>query len=160
MVGRTKAGALLGGGARYSSIIPRKLRDPVKREAKNCPVFVGPGTQLSIKLDRRLIPIEHRPLHAPALALASNLREANKKSAAVAFATNLWPNEKILEIKPAPPHPGREVVEEKRKANRLAAFLAKQNLRGGMQAEKTFAQLILGRHHFVRCAFVLRQFAD
>src|SRR5262249_2574311 len=134
-----------------------KLRNPVPRQAKDGPLFVRPSPQFAVKLNRRLIPIEHRPLHPAALAFLGNLRQADKKSAAVAPAPYFRPNEKVLEIKSAPAHPGREIVKEERETDRLPCFVAEQHFSRRMRTEKNFPQLLLRRHDLVRSALVGRQ---
>lgn len=141
-------------------MFPGEPGDRVATQTKDRPFVVRPGTQSTVELNGRFIPIEHRPFHSSAVTLLRDLRQSDEECATVTLTAHFWPHEKVLQIKTAPPHPGGKIVKEKGEANRLAKLLAEQYLGRRVRTEKDVAELFFGRHDFLRRTFVLRQFAD
>src|SRR5687768_9382373 len=101
--------------------------DPLLRQPKNSPLIHRLRAELAIKLNRRVVPIEHRPLHSAAPALLRNLRETFKQRAAIPLSAQIRPDKEIFEIKTRPAEPGGEVEKVNREANRFAVLQSQQD---------------------------------
>src|SRR4029434_4060644 len=87
-------------------------RDRVTRHPKHRPFVHWLCAERAIKLYRRLVPIEHSPLHPAAAPVPRNFRKLNEQPASVAFATLFRLNKQVLEVKSRSPQPGRKIVKE------------------------------------------------
>ena len=111
----------------------------VAGQPKDGPLFIRLGAQRAIKLDCRLVPIEHRPFHSSAAALPRDLRQTDEKCAPVAFAPLIRPNEKIFQIK-SRADPARWRNCERKPRSRPATRLprASSTSAAGRSPKKTF----------------------
>src|SRR5262249_10141945 len=75
-----------------------EVGDPVAGEPKNGPFFVRPGPQFAVKLDCRFVPVEYRPFHAPAFAIARDLGQPDEQGPPITATTFFRPNEKVFEV--------------------------------------------------------------
>src|SRR5205809_134798 len=76
------------------------------------PLRHRPGAEALVKADRRLIPVEHRPLEAAALPLHRHCGKLRQQPAADTVAPELRSHVQILEIDTASSQERRVVVEE------------------------------------------------
>src|SRR5689334_10957547 len=138
----------------FATVLGCEPGNTVAGQTVDGPFFVRPGAELAIKLERRLIPIEHCPFHSAALPIARDLGQPNEKRAPIAPSPLFWPNEKVFQVKSAPTHPGRKIMKEKREADRFGTLFRKQHLGPGMRPEKIFGEQCFGCDHLVRRALV------
>jgi len=134
-----------------------RFREPgyfIGLQAKDRPFIQWPGPKFTIELNGWFVPIQDRPFHPPAATIARNLCQMNKQGAAVAFAAQLWFHEEIFKVKPWPAQPGGKIVKENSEADRRFLFEPEQNFCASFLSEQDLAQLLLGRTHIVRRAFV------
>ena len=89
----------------------------VAGDAKDRPFLHGPGAETFVELDRGLVPVEHRPLEASAIALGGDLRQMREQRAPRAAPAPLGTHEQVLEIQAALAEKGRVVVKEQREAD-------------------------------------------
>src|SRR5207249_3015031 len=113
----------------------REPGDPIRRQAEYGPLIHRFCTESAIKLDRRFVPIEHRPFHSTAAAITGDPGKIDKQSAPVTPATLLRLHEQVFEIKPGPTKPGGKIVKENGEPNWRVFLERKQNLGGGSFAE-------------------------
>src|SRR6266536_6408293 len=88
------------------------------------------GAERAIKLDRRFVPIEHRPFQSPALSVPRDLRKLDQQCASIAFAALVRLHEQVFEVKAGSSQPGRKIIKENCKPNRRLSFKREKNLRG------------------------------
>src|SRR5687767_3171905 len=94
-----------------SSGLGRELPDLDRRETVNDPLFHLARAERLVEPERGLVPVEHGPLHAPAIAFLRDARERPQKRAADAVRTLRGPHEQVFEIQARPRHESREVEE-------------------------------------------------
>src|SRR5687767_11323946 len=70
-----------------------------------------------IQPDRRLVPVEHRPLESAVVALDRDPRECREQRTANAATTRGRPHEQILEIEARPCEERRVALEEQRESD-------------------------------------------
>src|SRR3546814_15464540 len=63
-----------------------------------------------------LVPVEHRPFEAAAAAIERDAGEMAQQRGADPASSRFGRDVQIFKIEPAPPRPGRELVEEQREA--------------------------------------------
>src|SRR5262245_16893118 len=90
----------------------------VASQTTDAPLVEHVRAHPSIEGDRRLVPVEHRPLHATTLPALGDRRDVREQLLADAFAPPLGHHEQVLEIQTAPAEERGEVMEEERKADR------------------------------------------
>src|SRR2546427_379668 len=89
---------------RYSDRLLAKLaapREPAQRRAgepREDPLLPEAGAQPPVEADRRRVPVEHRPLHAPAATAHGDPREGPQQRAAGAGAARLGQHEEIFQV--------------------------------------------------------------
>ena len=66
----------------------------------------------------------------------------------------------VLEVEPAPPIPGRKLVEEQRETDRAVIHRCDERLSRGIRPEQCVCQHFLGCQHGVGLAFICRKIAD
>src|SRR5438552_1149371 len=81
-----------------SSVVRRELAQRVAGDAEDRPRVHRRRAEPFIEPDRRLVPVEHRPLEAPAAPFDRERREMLQQRLAVAAAAMLGNDEEILEI--------------------------------------------------------------
>src|SRR5687767_6847724 len=121
----------------------------VARQAVDLPLVHRHGAELSVEADGRLVPVEHGPLEAGAVALARQTREVREQPAAHAAPAHLRPDVEVFEVEAAQSRPRREVVEEERHPGRLAADVGDAPLGDTARAEQRLAQTLLVGDHLV-----------
>src|SRR6185295_7705432 len=87
-------------GERTSGTVPgrkrrlgRERREGVTGHASDAPVGKHGRAQRSVKPDRLLVPVEHRPLEPPAPAFHGEAGKVTQQGAAVAAASEFGPDE-------------------------------------------------------------------
>jgi len=75
--------------------------------------------ELLVEADRRLVPVEDRPLEPPAAALDGERREMLQQRLAIAATAILGRDEEILEVEAGLAEKRRVVLKEEREAGRL-----------------------------------------
>src|SRR5699024_6778701 len=95
---------------------------------KHRPACHRPGTQAAIEINRRLIPVEHAPLHAPVITLARNAGQVQQQGLANTLAAFGLAHVDVFKIKPGAPDKSGKVAEEKRKAGSLTIPLRNDRL--------------------------------
>ena len=102
--------------------------DPTRVSALACQAIARPAArrrraERAIEADRRLVPVEHRPVEAAQSLGNAALREAEQERLADARAAMLGRDEEILQIDAVAAAEGRIAVEPDRVADRLAVDL-------------------------------------
>src|SRR5579862_149674 len=128
------------------------LRQPIHR-----PLIHRHRPQRLIKLNRRLVPIQHRPLHPPAPAFLRYLDHVNQQRFSKAFPAMLDIDKQILKINPRLAHKRRKIMKEKRKSHRLVIGKRQQHFRIRPRSKQRLAQSGFRRNHRVRKLLVLRK---
>ncbi len=96
---------------------------PTRRRSRDrCASRAAVRAERPVEVDRRLVPVEHRPLETSAAAAHRELREMQHQRLAMAAAACGRLDEQVLEIQAAPRQKGREVVEIEREADRVLVF--------------------------------------
>ena len=113
-----------------------------------------------VEAQRRLVPIEHRPLHAPASALNSKPGEVNQQPLSDAAPAPFRLDEQILEIETWPSEKRREVVEEQREPGDGRVDVREDHFGGGTLAEEPLPQSVFRRDDLVRQALVFAEPAN
>src|SRR5687768_433883 len=124
---------------RGKAILPRHGREPLQRragEAGQQPLAQHHRPERLVEADRRLVPVEHAPLEAPAAALDDQCREAREQRLADAAAAMRGLHEHVLEIQAGLAEEGRERGEEEREAHRAPPDLGDQRLARGTRTEE------------------------
>src|SRR5499427_3714357 len=98
-----------------------ELAEGVAGDAEDRPRIHRLGAEFLVEADRRLVPVEHRPLEAAAAALDGESGQMHEQCLAVAAPAELRHDEEILEVQARPGEERRVVVEEEREARRLVA---------------------------------------
>ena len=112
-----------------------------------------------VKLNRRRIPIQHRPLQPRAALFHRNRRHPFQQRFADPQPAHLRLNKDVLQVD-SRPHPGRVVVEKQRIARRAAVVLGDQAGIKGMVAKSLPLQARFGRRHGFRRALIGSQRAN
>src|SRR6266404_9307878 len=81
----------------------RQSCNPVARQPEYGPFVHRLCAKRTIKLDGRLVPIEHSPFHPAAAAITRNLRKLDKQRPTAPFPALLRFHEQIFQIEPRPP---------------------------------------------------------
>ena len=100
----------------------RQPRQRVPSDAEHGPVFQGHGAQRLVELPRRRVPVQHRPLEAPAAPVLRDARRLQQQRLAVAAAAKLRASRRYPRATALHAQERREVVAEHRKADRGFAF--------------------------------------
>src|SRR5260370_704290 len=95
-----------------SGFSPRGCMNSITCQSEHGPFLQWFRAERAINLKGRFVPIEHRPFHPPATAIAGNLGKIDKQRAAIALSALVWLNEQIFEIKSGSPKPGGKVMKE------------------------------------------------
>src|SRR5437667_8390644 len=135
--------------------VERITGQPVHR-----PLGVRFGAELLVEADRVDVPVEHRPLHAAAVALHGDLREVDEQRSAESLAAVGLEHIEVLEVEPGLGEESRVVVKEEREPDRRAVLFGEQCLCIWTRSEHADAQLVLGHRDLVLELFVLGQRAD
>jgi hypothetical protein len=112
-----------------------------------------------IEAQRGLVPVEHRPLHAPAVALARDTRQPPQQRPANAMGTLRGTHEQVFEVQARATHKSREVEEKQGETCRLALPLGDQHVDDRMRRFQLAAQVFGARLGLVCQFFVLGKLA-
>lgn len=132
-------------------------------EAKDCPILHWDGAEFLVEIDRRLIPIEHGPLHASATTRVGDGGEVEQQGATVTGAAVIGANEEIFEIETGFGEEGGEVEKIEGEADGLRIGEGEHAMRGGggvVDGKELRTERGLGGSDFVGEAFVDGEFAD
>src|SRR5262249_54030401 len=94
------------------------------RDAKHCPFAHRRRSQFPVKINRRLIPIQHRPFQPPAIAFFGKSRDVKKQRSPETAPAMRFVDEKILDVDSWTAEERRIVVKKKRKADGLSGQIA------------------------------------
>jgi len=61
---------------------------------------------LLVEVDRQLVPVQHRPIQSPAIAINGNARELTQQGETHSVLSKRGSDEEVLEIDPALAEPG------------------------------------------------------
>ena len=109
---------------------------------------------------RRLVPVEHRPFQAPEILGNAAPGEMLEQRAAHSPAPRAGLDEQVLEEDPVPPDEGREAVEPKGEAHRLAIELRQIAKDPRSLAEQGGGKRGRGGHGLIEQLLVFGQAAD
>ena len=84
------------------------------------PFVHGVRTNPAVHAERQLVPIEHRPLHAPVAAIDGDPGQVHQQPAAEPVAAPLRKHEEVFEVQAGPTEECREALEEEREADGFA----------------------------------------
>src|SRR5919108_5967153 len=87
-------------------------------QAAEAPLIEHMCAHALVERNRRLVPVEHGPLHAAAVPALGDRRDVGEQLFADSAAPPLRDDEQIFEIQTVPAEERREIVEEEREANR------------------------------------------
>src|SRR5262245_25514948 len=90
---------------------PREATEGRGRHAEDRPLLHRLGAELEVEIPGGGVPVEDRPLHAPAAPLDGDLGEARQQAASDAAPALLRHDEQVLEVEGRPPGEGREREE-------------------------------------------------
>src|SRR5262249_29256979 len=128
--------------------------------SEHCPFVHWLRAERTIKLNGRLVPIEHSPFHPAAAAVPRDFRKLDEQCAPITFAPLFWFYEQVFQVKPRPPKPGGKIIKENCEPNGRFSFKRKKHLRSRPFPEQHIDELLLCRGHLIRCTLVRRQIAN
>src|SRR5438552_8087921 len=128
--------------------------------AENRPFVHWHGAELLVELDRRFIPIEHRPFESPAVGLARDPRQLDEHGAPKSSAAHFRDDEQVFEIQTRFAEECGEIVEEDSERGRLVLGIAKQDFCSRPRAEETLPHALFRHDSLVRQTLVLGQLPD
>src|SRR6266545_2821116 len=96
-----------------------------------------------VKIDRRLVPIQHRPFQPTATPLRRQFGDITQQSAAEAAPTERFIDVEVFDINPWLAKECRITVKEEHKAHRLLLEIAEHHFGGAPPAEKRFPENLL-----------------
>src|SRR5258705_936974 len=138
----------------------RQLPERLPGHPEGRPVVERLRAEPFVELDRRRIPVEHRPFESPAAALDGDARERREQLPADPEPPELGLDEQILEIEAAAAEKRREVVEEHREPGGPIVGVRDEDLRRRLRAEERVPHAGCCRDDLVRHPLVLRETAD
>lgn len=106
------------------------------RRTHDSPIGQYSRAHCFIELDRGLIPIEHAPFEATALALHCNVCEMDEERFSIAFATMLGPDEQIFQVEPFATEKRGKVMKVKREADRGIPLARNHALRARLRTKQ------------------------
>ena len=138
-----------------------KLAQRLVGQPVHGPLVLRPGTQRPVELDRRGVPVQHRPLEPLVPALHTDPCQLLQQRPAVAGTTLIRTDIQILQIDPVHPTPRREVEKPQREARHLALVrLRDMREHPGPLPEQRLPQLRLARPRLVRNLLVRGELTD
>src|SRR5262249_24428344 len=138
----------------------RELEQRVTGDSKDPPVVHRDRAERSVKVDRRLVPVQHRPLEATAAALDRNSRQLAQHRPPVTVVPMRRSDEEIFQVDSGTTQKGREVVEVEREADGSSVLLSDQCLGSRVRAKQMALKLGLLEGDLVREPFVLGEISN
>src|SRR3989442_10241831 len=154
------------GTPRYSDRLLAKLaapREPAQRRAgepREDPLLREAGAEPPVEADRRRVPVEHRPLHAPTAAPHGDPRQRAQEGLAGAVAALLGQHEQVFEVERGLRQEGGVREEVECEADGAGAAPADQRLEIAAAAEAVSPHRGGGGDALGRETLVTREAAD
>ena len=137
----------------------RQPRDLDRREAVDDPLLHLPRIERLVEAQRRLVPVEHGPLHATTAALLRDAREGSQQRTTDAMTALRGAHEEIFEIQARPADECRKIEEIQRKTRRFSFPFRDQHVDHRVRRLELAQKIFRRRFRLIEQLFVLRELA-